>query len=241
MDHHLVAGLPLGDALADLPDDAGGVRAADVMAPLGVVAVAEHGDGLAERRPDVVEVDPGGHHPDDHLEGARLRQLDLLELEGVLGLALALGPDHPGGHRLRQLARLDVELRDLGYVYGHGAAILSLDAPSAFPSGVRDYLRGSPWKHRRSHSCPLDEAAEPQRGRRARARRPAGDRAAHGQRRARRAGRPRARRERPAAGAHGLRRDRDRRPRARPRGRRRARSTTCARSSSAPRARPGAS
>ena len=40
MDDHLVAGLPAGDALADLPDDAGGVGAADVMAPLRVVAVA---------------------------------------------------------------------------------------------------------------------------------------------------------------------------------------------------------
>ena len=31
MDHDLVAGLPAGHALADLPDDPGGVRAADVV------------------------------------------------------------------------------------------------------------------------------------------------------------------------------------------------------------------
>ena len=73
VDHDLVAGLPAGHALADLPDDPGGVGAADVVAVLGVVAVAEDRDRLAERRPDVVEVDPGGHHPDDHLEGARAR------------------------------------------------------------------------------------------------------------------------------------------------------------------------
>ena len=118
MDHDLVARLPLGDALADLPDDPGGVRAADVVAVLGVVAVAEDRDGLSERGPDVVEVDARGHHPHDHLEGAGLGHLDLLDLEGVLGLALALLPDHPGGHLLGQLARLDVELGYVGDVYG---------------------------------------------------------------------------------------------------------------------------
>ena len=90
MDDDLVAGLPVGDAGADLPDDAGRVGAADVVAVLGVVAVAEDRDRLAERRPDVVEVDPRGHHADDHLEGAGLGDLDLLDLEGVLRLALAL-------------------------------------------------------------------------------------------------------------------------------------------------------
>ena len=126
----------------------------------GMVAVAEHGDGLAERRPDVVEVDARGHHPHDHLEGAGLRHLDLLELEGVLGLALALGADHPGGHRLRQLARLDVELRDLGYVYGHGSPfgweLVGRRAASYRQLPVRcpDYFRESPWKRPRSHSYP---------------------------------------------------------------------------------------
>ena len=57
VDDDLVAGLPAGHALADLPDDAGGVGAADVVAPLGVVAVAPDADRLAERGPDVVEVD----------------------------------------------------------------------------------------------------------------------------------------------------------------------------------------
>jgi hypothetical protein len=124
VDHHLVAWLPLRHPLADLPDDPAGIGAADVVAPLRVVAVVEHRHRLPERRPDVVEVDPGRHHPHDHLKGARLGHLDLLDLEGVLGLALALRTDHPGGHRRRQLARLDLELRYLGYVHGHGPMIL---------------------------------------------------------------------------------------------------------------------
>ena len=111
MDHDLVADLPLGDALADLPDDARGVRAADVVVLLGVVA--EHRHRLAERRPHVVEVHARRHHAHDHLEGAGLGDLDLLDLEGVLRLALALLADHPGGHRLGQLAGLDVELADV--------------------------------------------------------------------------------------------------------------------------------
>jgi hypothetical protein len=45
---------------------------------------------LAERRPDVVEVHAGGHDADDDLERARLGDLDLLDLEGVDRLALAL-------------------------------------------------------------------------------------------------------------------------------------------------------
>ena len=97
MDHYLVAGLPARDALADLPDQTGGVGAADVVVVLGVVAEDRH--RLTECRPDVVEVDAGRHHAHDHLESARLRNLDFLDLKGVLGLALAVLADHPGGHR----------------------------------------------------------------------------------------------------------------------------------------------
>src|SRR4051812_14461765 len=93
------------------------------MPPLGMVAVPEDRDRLAERRPDVVEVDPRGHHAHDHLECAGLGQLDLLELEGVLGLALALLTDHPRRHRLRELTGLQVELRDLRYVYSHASPL----------------------------------------------------------------------------------------------------------------------
>src|ERR1700692_1321907 len=104
MDHDLVAGLPPSHALADLPDDPRCVRAADVMPPLWMVAVSEHRHGLALRRPHVVGLDPGRHHAHDHLERLRLGYVDLLELERVDRLALALLADHPGGHRPWQLA-----------------------------------------------------------------------------------------------------------------------------------------
>ena len=110
VDDDLVAGLPARDALADLPDDAGGVGAADVVI---LVVVAEDRDGLAERRPDVVEVHARRHHADGDLEGAGLRDLHLLELEGLERLALALLADDPRGHRGRELARLHVQLRHL--------------------------------------------------------------------------------------------------------------------------------
>ena len=100
MDHDLVARLPARDPGTDLPDDAGGVRAADVVAELGMVAVAPYADRLAQSGPHVVVVHARRHHPHDYLEGAGLRHLDLLELEGVPGLALALRTDHPGGHRV---------------------------------------------------------------------------------------------------------------------------------------------
>ena len=120
VDDDLVADLPAGDALADLPDDSGGVGAADVVAELGVVAVGEDRDRFAQRGPDVVEVHPGRHHADDDLEGAGLRDLDLLELEGVFRLALALLPDHPGSHRLRERPRLDVEVGQVAGIDSQG-------------------------------------------------------------------------------------------------------------------------
>jgi hypothetical protein len=117
VEHHLVAGLPARDAGAGLPHDARGVGPPDVMVLVRVVA--EDGDGRAEGGPDVVEVDAGRHHADDDLEGIGFGDLDLLELEGVLGLALAILPDDPGGHRLGQFARLGRDLRDLTHVDCH--------------------------------------------------------------------------------------------------------------------------
>jgi hypothetical protein len=84
-----------------------------------VVAVAEDADRLAEGGPDVVEVDAGGHDADDDLEGAGLGDLDLLELERLGRLSLALGPDDPRGHRRGQLARLGLDLRKVRQVHGH--------------------------------------------------------------------------------------------------------------------------
>src|SRR6201999_3787378 len=123
VDDHLVAWLPARDALADLPDDPGGVRAADVVV-LG--AIAEHRDRLAQRRPDVVEVHARRPHAHDDLERARLRYLHLLQLEGLGRLPLALGADDPGGHRRGELAGLDVDLGDLAGVDGHGGSLMAL-------------------------------------------------------------------------------------------------------------------
>ena len=106
-------------ALADLPHDPGGVRAADVVV---LRVVAEDRDRLAERRPHVVEVHAGGHHAHHHLEGAGLRYLHLLELEGLDRLALALLADDPGGHRGGELAGLGRELGDLAVSTDMGGA-----------------------------------------------------------------------------------------------------------------------
>ena len=135
VDDDLVAGLPAGDALADLPHHPRRVRAADVMAPLGMVAVAPHADGLAQRGPHVVEVHAGRHHAHDHLKRAGLGHLDLLQLERVDRLALALLADDPRRHRLRQLTRLGVHCCDLAEVDGHGS-----QHPSFGGVGTASYL-----------------------------------------------------------------------------------------------------
>ena len=97
-----------------------------MVAVLGMVAVAEDADRLAERGPDVVEVHAGGHHADDDLEGAGRRDLDLLDLEGVDGLALALLPDDPCGHGLGQFSGLGLDVGDLGQIDGHQSSWVRL-------------------------------------------------------------------------------------------------------------------
>ena len=56
-----------------------------MVTELGMVAIAHHRHGLAERRPNVVVVDAGGHHAHDHLERARLGHLDLLDPPASFG------------------------------------------------------------------------------------------------------------------------------------------------------------
>src|SRR5262249_29242646 len=77
VDDDLVADLHVPDRAAHLPDDPGGVAAADVEAGgVGKVGILRprlgHVDRYAERRPYVVVVDAGGHHPDEHLVGLEL-------------------------------------------------------------------------------------------------------------------------------------------------------------------------
>src|SRR3954454_3662430 len=154
VDDDLVALLPARDARADLPDDARGVRAADVVAVLRVVAVLHDRHRLAERRPDVVVVDAGRHHADDDLEGAGLRYFDLLDLEGVLGLAEALLADDPGGHLGRQLPGLGGDGGDLRHVNGHVLQV-PLEVGVRFPRGGANHTpdRVNATQPTRAFSC----------------------------------------------------------------------------------------
>src|SRR5207248_11760683 len=111
VDHYLVARLPAGDAGPHFPDDPRGVGAADVMAPLRVIAVGKNRYWLALSGPHVVVVDPRRHDPDDHLERAGLRHLHLLDLEGVERLALPLLAEYPRRHGARVLAALGLTYR----------------------------------------------------------------------------------------------------------------------------------
>src|SRR3990172_6558089 len=102
----LVADIYAADVLTDGVDDAGGAAAADVEAGLvaGVARLpggADGVDGDAERRPDVVEVDAGGHDTDEDVAGAEAGQGHDLVGEGVDrlprgGLADDLGGDALG-------------------------------------------------------------------------------------------------------------------------------------------------
>ena len=108
MDHDLVAGLPARDARADLPDDRPRRRSRRCGGRTPGGRRSEHRHRLAERRPHVVEVHAGRHHAHDDLEGAGLGDLDLLELEGVDGLALALragSPRRPSSRAARPARR----------------------------------------------------------------------------------------------------------------------------------------
>ena len=102
VDDHLVADLDVLDALADLPDDPGGVAAADVegLGLAGAVPRPDHVDRTPEGGPHVVVVDAGGHHVDEHLALAGPRGGHLLtEALRPDGLREhALGNDAEGRH-----------------------------------------------------------------------------------------------------------------------------------------------
>ena len=100
VDDDFVAGLPALHALADRPDDAGGVGAGDME---GRLVDVEGGNGFAEAGPDAVIVDAGRHHEDEHFVGGDLRGRDDFELHGGLGTAMAFAPDRPGVHGLRNV------------------------------------------------------------------------------------------------------------------------------------------
>src|SRR5690606_10232282 len=99
--HHLVADLPAPHLAADRPDDAGRVRARDVV---GRLVHVEHRNRLAQRRPDAVVVDARGHHHDQHLVAVQGGRRHHLLLHGDAWLAVALAPDDPGVHVLGHVA-----------------------------------------------------------------------------------------------------------------------------------------
>jgi hypothetical protein len=100
VDDDLVADLPALHLGADLPDDAGGIRAGDVV--LALVHV-EGGDRLAEAGPDAVVVHAGGHDVDQHLVVADVPDGQHLELVRLLGRSMALAPNGPGVHLRRHV------------------------------------------------------------------------------------------------------------------------------------------
>src|SRR5262249_30284801 len=90
------------------PHDARAIAAAR-MEVLGLalpLTLADHVDGRAERGPDVVVVDAGRHHVDQHLVRSDAGRRDHLALPGVVRLAEAILPDATRVH----LRRHDAEL-----------------------------------------------------------------------------------------------------------------------------------
>jgi len=91
-----------------------------VMVLVGVVA--EDGYGLAQRGPDIVEVDACSHDANDDLEGPGLGDPELFDLESVNGFAEALLADDPGGHAAGKLTQFGIDIGDLAQIDGHGPA-----------------------------------------------------------------------------------------------------------------------
>ena len=87
-------------------------RLAQLLVRLG------HVDRDALGRPHVVVVDAGSHHEHEGVVRPDLRRLDGLDLERVLGLAVAIGTDQVGVHLGGDLADRR-NLADLVQLLGH--------------------------------------------------------------------------------------------------------------------------
>src|SRR3989449_11779551 len=85
VDDHLVADLDVLHVAADGPDDARAIAPASVelFGLTRLLALADHIERRAQRGPDVVVVDPRGHHVDQHLVGADRRRRDDLAPPGI--------------------------------------------------------------------------------------------------------------------------------------------------------------
>ena len=106
VDDHVVAESHSLDAVADRVDDSCGVASTEVEVARVARALAHRDDvdRSPPSRPDVVEVDPRGHHGDEHLARARCRRFDLLHLECATRLAEAILPDDLCEHARRHVA-----------------------------------------------------------------------------------------------------------------------------------------
>ncbi len=119
----LVADLHVLDALADGPDDAGAVGAADVEVLGGAEHLLPHPDHVdrrAERRPHVVVVDAGGHDVHQHLAAARPGRVDDLGAKGLLRLSEAVLPNDRRIHPFRDFTErrnLSDFIQRLGHVH----------------------------------------------------------------------------------------------------------------------------
>jgi hypothetical protein len=72
----------------------------------------EGADRLAETGPDAVVVDARGHHEDQHLVAVDGPGVDHLDLEGLVGFAVAFPADGPGIHLRRDMTHR----RDLSHL-----------------------------------------------------------------------------------------------------------------------------
>jgi hypothetical protein len=108
--------------LAHGVDDPGGVGAHDVevrrLAPASLCL--RDVDGHAAGGPHVVEVDAGGHHHDERVHPPDLGDVDDLVVDGVLRLAVAVGPHELRVHPRRHLPDR-WNLADLVQVLAHGS------------------------------------------------------------------------------------------------------------------------
>ena len=96
VDDDLVTDRDVPHVLAHRPDDARAVAAArvEVLGLPRLLALADHVDRSAEGGPDIVEIDPRGHHVDQHLvrpDGGRGQDLALPRVPRLAEAALSHG------------------------------------------------------------------------------------------------------------------------------------------------------
>ena len=88
----------------------------------------ERRDRLAERGPDAVVVDAGGHHENEHVMGVELPGRHDLNLHGLVGRTVTLLADRPGIHVFRHVTERRI-LADLVEIF---------DGPAAGALGAAD-------------------------------------------------------------------------------------------------------